>query len=94
MSWRALTWSLSVSTAAVWRGNAGDDPLARLLPVGNQRGFRTFGSAARDAAFRDRGQADNHHRHAGLHLRKGQNLSACQDPYEDHPHIMHEGGSR
>lgn len=29
-------------------GNAGDDPLARLLPVGNQGGFRTYGSRARD----------------------------------------------
>jgi Restriction endonuclease AspBHI N-terminal len=30
-------------------GNAGDDPLARLLPVGNQGGFRTYGSVAKDA---------------------------------------------
>ena len=30
-------------------GNAGDDPLARLLPVGNQGGFRTHGRPARDA---------------------------------------------
>ncbi|MEP7022872.1 MAG: restriction endonuclease, partial [Actinomycetota bacterium] len=29
-------------------GNTGDDPLARLLPVGNQGGFRTFGSRAKD----------------------------------------------
>lgn len=30
-------------------GNTGDDPLARLLPVGNQGGFRTHGRPARDA---------------------------------------------
>jgi hypothetical protein len=30
-------------------GNVSDDPLARLLPVGNQGGFRTNGSVARDA---------------------------------------------
>ena len=30
-------------------GNTGDDPLARLLPVGNQGGFRTYGSVARNA---------------------------------------------
>jgi hypothetical protein len=30
-------------------GNVSDDPLARLLPVGNQGGFRTYGSVARDA---------------------------------------------
>ena len=29
-------------------GNSGDDPLARLLPVGNQGGFRTYGSRAKD----------------------------------------------
>jgi hypothetical protein len=29
-------------------GNAGDDPLAQLLPVGNQGGFRTYGSPAKD----------------------------------------------
>lgn len=30
-------------------GNAGDDPLTRLLPVGNQGGFRTCGRVVRDA---------------------------------------------
>jgi len=25
-------------------GNTGDDPLSRLLPVGNQGGFRAYGS--------------------------------------------------
>jgi hypothetical protein len=30
-------------------GNTGDDPLARLLPVGNQGGFRTHGRPAKDA---------------------------------------------
>ena len=31
-------------------GNAGDDPLSRLLPgVGNQGGFRMYGSPARDS---------------------------------------------
>jgi hypothetical protein len=30
-------------------GNSGDDPLARLLPVGNQGGFRTYGRPAKDA---------------------------------------------
>jgi Restriction endonuclease AspBHI N-terminal len=29
-------------------GNVGDDPLARLLPVGNQGGFRTCGRVIRD----------------------------------------------
>jgi Restriction endonuclease AspBHI N-terminal/Restriction endonuclease len=29
-------------------GNVGDDPLARLLPVGNQGGFRTCGRVTRD----------------------------------------------
>jgi hypothetical protein len=29
-------------------GNAGDDPLAQLLPVGNQGGFRTYGRPAKD----------------------------------------------
>jgi hypothetical protein len=29
-------------------GNSGDDPLARLLPVGNQGGFRTNRSRAKD----------------------------------------------
>lgn len=31
------------------KGNAGDDPLARLLPVGNQGGFRYKGSPSRKA---------------------------------------------
>lgn len=39
-------------------GNAGDDPLARLLPVGNQGGFRTQGY------FAGQGQARR-----ALHLR-------------------------
>lgn len=30
-------------------GNAADDPLAKLLPVGNQGGFRYSGSPAKDA---------------------------------------------
>jgi hypothetical protein len=30
-------------------GNAGDDPLSRLLPVGNQGGFRTYGRPMPDA---------------------------------------------
>ena len=30
-------------------GNAADDPLGKLLPVGNQGGFRTNGSPKRDA---------------------------------------------
>jgi len=30
-------------------GNTGDDPLARLLPVGNQGGFRTYGRVAKNA---------------------------------------------
>jgi hypothetical protein len=30
-------------------GNTGDDPLSRLLPVGNQGGFRTHGSPVRDS---------------------------------------------
>lgn len=30
-------------------GNTGDDPLSRLLPVGNQGGFRTLGSPKDDA---------------------------------------------
>jgi hypothetical protein len=30
-------------------GNAGDDPLARLLPVGNQGGFRTCGRVVKNA---------------------------------------------
>ena len=29
-------------------GNLSDDPLARLLPVGNQSGFRNFGRVIRD----------------------------------------------
>ena len=30
-------------------GNAGDDPLSKLLPVGNQGGFRTHGRTVQDA---------------------------------------------
>lgn len=30
-------------------GNSGDDPLAQLLPVGNQGGFRTCGRVVRNA---------------------------------------------
>jgi hypothetical protein len=30
-------------------GNAGDDPLSKLLPVGNQGGFRTLGSPKKDS---------------------------------------------
>jgi hypothetical protein len=30
-------------------GNAGDDPLSRLLPVGNQGGFRTYGRLVNDS---------------------------------------------
>lgn len=43
-----ILWWIA-STAAGTAGNAGDDPLARLLPVGNQGGFRTHGSPAKDA---------------------------------------------
>jgi len=31
------------------RGDAGDDPLARLLPVGNQGGFRYKGSPSKNS---------------------------------------------
>lgn len=30
-------------------GNTGDDPLSKLLPVGNQGGFRTYGGIVQDA---------------------------------------------
>jgi Restriction endonuclease AspBHI N-terminal len=30
-------------------GNTGDDPLSKLLPVGNQGGFRTYGRIVRDS---------------------------------------------
>jgi hypothetical protein len=66
MTWRMLDLLLERVYRGGTAGNTGDDPLARLLPVGNQGGFRAYGSGQR------RGQAGR-----AVHLRGRARLAGC-----------------